>query len=175
MMRVHDHRMPKDGTGSRERGLSCALKLIRNEIVYDVDYTSWKVAQCRISDEISRSEAQTDEENSDWLTRQVETAIENAKARISVYVVDMARMQTDEDEHKEEWNIVLYMEPGWRGNVKVMNTYMHRFVTDFVLSEWFKMTMPDEAGVYAVSADEWLDQIVNEARKVVVKNVIFRL
>ena len=109
MRRVYSHRKIEEHPREK-RGFSCALKLLRSEIVYDVDYISWKVAQCRISEEGSRAEAQTDQENSDWLTRQVETALDNAKDRISAYVVEMSRMQTDEDENRDEWDIVLYME-----------------------------------------------------------------
>lgn len=174
MRRVYSHRKIEEHPREK-RGFSCALKLLRSEIVYDVDYISWKVAQCRISEEESRAEAQTDQENSDWLTRQVETALDNAKDRISAYVVEMSRMQTDEDENRDGWDIVLYMEPGWRGSSKTMNTYIHRYVVDFVLTEWFKMTMPEETAIYVASAEGWLDRFINEARDVVVKDVIFRL
>ena len=56
-----------------------------------------------------------------------------------------------------------------------MNTYIHRYVVDFVLTEWFKMTMPEETAIYVASAEGWLDRFINEARDVVVKDVIFRL
>lgn len=158
-------------------GYGCIMKLLRSEVEYDVDFISWKTARCRITDSAEqRAEAQTDKENADWLTRQVELAVAEVKRRISAYVDEHChRAQTDELKEQEEYVVLLRMERGWRGDVKRMNMFFHKYVVDSVLAEWFRMVMPEEYAGYAASAEHWMDELVNEAKSVVIGPVVFRL
>lgn len=63
----------------------------------------------------------------------------------------------------------------WRGNFEAMSNYIHRYIVDYILYEWFKMTLPNEAATYLASATEWESKIINEARSEDVRNVYFRL
>lgn len=158
-------------------GYRCVMKLLRSEVEYDVDFISWKVARCRVLDnDEQRAEAQTDKENGDWLTRKIELAVSEAKRLLSAYVDEYpSRMRTDEPGKEEEFTVVLRMERGWRGDVGRMNRFFYEYVVNYVLGEWFKMVMPDEAAAYAALAKDWLNELVNEARNVVIGPVTFYL
>lgn len=158
-------------------GYICIMKLLRSEVEYDVDFISWKTAQCRITENMEqRGEAQTDKENADWLTRQMELAVESVKRAISAYLNEHFHYaQTDELKRKDEYVVILRMERGWRGDVKRMNTFFHKYVVESVLAEWFGMVMPNEQATHVASADYWFSELVKEARKVVIESVIFRL
>lgn len=137
----------------------------QSDVLYDVNYTTWKVAKCRITDPQMQSESQTDNENDRWFTRQYETAIDHIKSRLQAYV-----------RPTEEISDFLFSFPeGWRGNVSSLMTYIHRYIVDYILYEWFKMTMPNEAATYLTSADAWEYKAILEARNEDVSNVFFRL
>ena len=63
----------------------------------------------------------------------------------------------------------------WRGNFESLGNYIHRYIVDYILYEWFKMTLPNEASTYLASATGWERKIINEARSEDVSNVYFRL
>lgn len=65
--------------------------------------------------------------------------------------------------------------PEWRGNFESLGNYIHRYIVDYILYEWFKITLPSEAAVYLTSAEQWESKIINEARSEDVRNVYFRL
>jgi hypothetical protein len=135
------------------------------DVLYDVNYTTWKVAKCRIADQQMQAESQTDDENNRWFARQYETAIDNIKSRLQAYVVPT---EDNSDFH-------FSFPEGWRGNISALMTYIHRYIVDYILYEWFKMTIPNEAATYLTSADAWEYKAVLEARNEDVSNVFFRL
>lgn len=160
------------------RGYVCVVKLRREEIQYDVDFISWKLAKCRVAEsEEERAERQTDDESRDWMGRQIETAFDMVKSKIRAYVSGIgSRISSNsKDGNASEWNMELLMEPGWRGEVKQLCSYVHKYVVAYVLSEWFRMTLPGEAQAYVEECDAWMNKIVSEVRNVQVKDVIFRL
>lgn len=163
---------------NNRRGYVCVIKLRREEIQYDVDFISWKLANCRVADsEKERSERQTDEESRDWIGRQIETAFDTVISKIRAYVAGIkSRVSSNsKDGNVDEWNLELVMEPGWRGEPKQLCTYMHNYVVAYVLAKWFGITLPSEAANYVQEYSDWMDKIVSEARNVQVKNVSFRL
>lgn len=160
------------------RGYVCVVKLRREEIQYDVDFISWKLAKCRVAEsEEERAERQTDEESYDWIGRQIETAFDEVKSKIRAYVTRIkSRVSSNsKDGNIDEWNLELIMEHGWRGEPKQLCTYMHNYVVAYVLAKWFGITLPSEAANYVQEYNYWMDKIVSEARNTQVKNVIFRL
>ena len=160
-----------------ETGYDCVVKLLRSELVYDIDFISWKVAKCRVSENAeAQAEAQTDGESTGWLNRYIETAVDNVKSALGIYVNEPCmRVQTDYVSSEEEWTIVLRMESGWRGNVKNLKTCIHGYVVNYVLSYWFEMTLPDEAGKYHMFSEQMLRKVVMLSRNVVVTDVKFLL
>lgn len=160
------------------RGYVCVVKLHREEVLYDVDFISWKLAKCRVAEsEEERAERQTDEESYDWIGRQIETAFDEVKSKIRAYVTRIkSRVSSNsKDGNIDEWNLELIMEHGWRGEPKQLCTYMHNYVVAYVLAKWFGITLPSEAANYVQEYNYWMDKIVSEARNTQVKNVIFRL
>lgn len=137
----------------------------QSDVLYDVNYTTWKVAKCRVTDPQMQSESQTDSENDRWFNRQYETAIDHIKSRLRAYIIPTEEMG---DFH-------FSFPEGWRGNVFSLMTYIHRYIVDYILYEWFKMTMPNEAATYLTSADAWEYKAILEARNEDVSNVFFRL
>ena len=68
-----------------ETGYDCVVKLLRSELVYDIDFISWKVAKCRVSENAeAQAEAQTDGESTGWLNRYIETAVDNVKSALGI-------------------------------------------------------------------------------------------
>lgn len=160
------------------RGYVCVVKLRREEVLYDVDFISWKLAKCRVAEsEEERAERQTDEESYDWIGRQIETAFDEVKSKIRAYVARIkSRVSSNsKDGNIDEWNLELIMEHGWRGEPKQLCTYMHNYVVSYVLAKWFGITLPSEVANYVQEYNYWMDKIVSEARNTQVKNVIFRL
>lgn len=135
-----------------------------SDILYDVDYTTWKVAKCRIAEPQAQSEAQTDNDNMRWFRRQYETALNYIKGRLRVYVVP-----------NDDPNTIEFKFNNWKGDINALSTYIHRFIVDYILFEWFKMTIPTEAQTYLTSANAWEEKMMNEARSEDVSNVFFRL
>lgn len=161
------------------RMYEAAVILRREEILFDVDFVSWKVAKCQITDNPQQeAEVSTDDESSDWINRTIEAAVDNAKSEIGYAVVERSRMQDNvpDQEEMDEWRVVLSIrKEGWTGNVRSLKTYLHHYVVNFVLSRWFIMVLPSEASVYAGLSDEYLEKAVAEVNKGFVRNVFFNL
>lgn len=136
----------------------------QNEILYNVNFVTWKVAKCRIAEIEAQAEAQTDGENTRWFNNEYDTAVEYIKSKLQAYIVP-----TEDD------TFHFAFPEAWRGNIKALMTYIHRFIANYILYEWFKMTIPNEAATYLASATDWEDKIINEARSEDVRNVFFRL
>ena len=184
----------------------------RNEILYDVNFISWKTANCRITEAESRAEAQTDDEGHEWFERQLATAVDHLKGRlrwcinehlgtITDNTIKMKEVSYGDADYPEEAQdpttftddegflsapAVKYItipeyifrftfSPSWRGNFEALGNYIHRYIVDYILYEWYRTTMPNEAAVYLASAEAWESKVINEARSEDVGNVYFRL
>lgn len=127
------------------------------DVLYDVDYASWKIANVRIADDKLRAEAQTDEENLRWFKRQYKIAIQ--------HIYDMLNtLAVKQDVADDSDNTISFLFPvEWAGNIDVLAGYMHHYVVDYILAQWFAMTMPDEANRYMLSVEAWKGKIIEEA------------
>lgn len=189
-----------------------AMIIKRNEVLYDVNFISWKTAKCRIVDAEAQAEAQTDDEGHEWFERQLSTAVDHLKSRLRWCIAehmgtivddtikqkalaygdegypsvsqDPSTFADDEEFLSAAAEIHIPMpehifrfkfSENWKGNFNALGNYIHRYIVDFILYEWFKMTMPSEASVYLASAENWESKVVNEARSEDVRNVFFRL
>ena len=189
-----------------------ALTIKRNEVLYDINFISWKTAKCRITEPESQAEAQTDDESKEWFERQLATAVDHLKGQLrwcirehtgtiidntiktkvliygeedypavgqdpSTFEDDEAFLDAPKEKHIPipEHIFRFRFSDSWRGNFEALGNYIHRYIVDYILYEWFKMTLPSEASVYLASAGQWESKIINEARSEDVRDVFFRL
>lgn len=189
-----------------------ALSIKRKEVLYDVNFISWKTAKCRVAEPEAQAEAQTDDESREWFERQLATAVDHLKGQLRWCIAEHIGTITDNTvkthaiPYGEEGNESILKDPSsfdddeafldapaelhvpihehvfrfrfsdtWRGNFESLSNYIHRYIVDYILYEWFKMTVPNEAATYLASATDWEDKIINEARSEDVRNVYFRL
>lgn len=147
------------------------VKAKKEEVMYDIDFISWKVAKCRLEQPEQQAEAQTDNEATDYITRQIQTAVDNAKGALHPYVVnDKGTLLDDELKAHDEWFIVFQFGSEFAGSTQKLCNLFHRYIVDFALSEWFKLVMPAEAANYYASAEDWLERFKSEARTTVLIN-----
>lgn len=153
------------------------VKAKKEEVLFDIDFISWKLAKCRIDDAEKQAEAQTDRETNDYITRQIETAVSNAKGALHPNVVnDYGTMLDDELKQSNEWFIVFDFGEEFAGSTQKLCNLFHRYIVDFALAEWFKIVLPAEAANYYASAEDWLERFKSEARTTVLFNQpIFQL
>lgn len=184
----------------------------RKDVLYDVNFISWKTAKCRIAEAEARAEAQTDDEGRIWFERMLATAVDHLKAKLkwcidehTGTIVDNAIKQRtvtygEEDYPEVEQDYDSFSDDAtaldspaeiklpikehvfrfafsntWKGNFNALANYIHRYIVDYILFEWFKITLPDEAAGYLASSEDWEDRIISEARSEDVSNVFFRL
>lgn len=153
------------------------VKAKKDEVLYDIDFISWKLAKCRIDNPEQQAESQTDEEATDYITRQIETAVSNAKGALHPYVVnDRGTMLDDELKETNEWFIVFEFGKEFAGSTPKLCNLFHRYIVDFALAEWFKLVLPAEAANYYASATDWLERFKSEARTTILREApIFQL
>lgn len=153
------------------------VKAKKDEVLYDIDFISWKLAKCRIEQPEQQAEAQTDSESADYIIRQIETAVANAKGALHPMVVnDKGILLDDETTECNEWFIVFEFGKEFAGSTQKLCNLFHRYIVDFALAEWFKLVLPNEAANYYASAEDWLERFKSEARTTVLINQpIFQL
>lgn len=153
------------------------ITINKKDILYDVNFISWKTAKCRIVEAEARAEAQTDEEGRAWFERQLDTAIKHIKGKLKWCLIDSDTSKADNAIGDKESQYILNFSfsPNWKGDFGTLSNNIHRYVVDYILYEWFKMTLPSEMEVYLASSISWEDKVINEARNEEVKNVFFRL
>lgn len=153
----------------------CGVRILLNEILYDVDFVSWKIANCRIEDAQQRAEAQTDAESKEWIIRQIECAIGEITKCIEAYVIGRSRFVSNELKEQPEWNINLHMEEGWNGSPERLSKLIHNAIVSHVLAKWFILVKADEAPTWEADYQQHLQKIAAEARSTKGINVLFRL
>ena len=129
-----------------------------DDILYDVDYTSWKVANVRIAEPENRHEAQTDGSNERWFRRQYKSAISQVRdiLRPFLYMDDPVEDCVDND-------LRFRFPDTWCGSISVIEGYINQFITDYILAQWFAMTIPDEAATHLALAEQHKQAILDEA------------
>lgn len=155
-------------------GKNVVIRLRKDEIKYRVDFTTWKSAQ-GMEDTPAKFEAQTDEENADWMDEVICDALADIKRKLRAYVPERTRLRTNGHEDGEEWVVSLVMEHGWMGDAEELGNAMGRYVVDKVLHEWYLLTLPDMAANYAERMDEDLRKMMDVARDVDIDGVNFML
>ena len=167
-------REPRHEAHMERDGRRICIRLLRDEIKYDVDYDTWKRGQ-QAEEPNHRFEMQTDEENADWMQRRITRAVSDIRKKLRAYVKERGRMVTDELEDCDEWVISLVMEDGWMGDVDNLCVLMHQYVVDCVLRDWYGLTSGDLAQEYGMRAEADMDDMVDVAREVDLEGVRFCL
>ena len=133
--------------------------IVYSDILEDVDYVTWKVANVRILDNPEmQSDVSTDQRNEKWFNRRYKVATENVKDMLKPYVSIDGEVDATTD------NVLAFSFPDtWIGSVSSLMSYIHHYIVDFIIYEWFRMTMPTEADAYRVSSESWKQKIIDEA------------
>lgn len=138
---------------------SNATGVIRYEdVLYDVDFITWKVAKMRIVEQEQQFEAQTDATNVKWFRRKYKAAIDHLKDILKPFM-----SATTETEDTGDNSFLLRFSHLWTGSITSLMTYAHNYTVDYILYEWFRMTLPNESNAYMQSSDAWLKKIIDEA------------
>lgn len=130
------------------------------DVLYDVDFITWKVANVRMADnKEAASEAQTDKENERWFQRQYKVAVEHVRDTLRPHIYLNVEVVGDGD------NTLLFrFSNAWTGSISALMSYIHHYIVDFILYEWFRMTMPNEASSYLTTSEDWKAKAVGEAQ-----------
>lgn len=160
-----------------------AVKLLRNELIYDIDFVTNRIAKMRFTDEdIKKASSVTSEgeENQDWLDDTIMSALNNVSQKLRFCHISHSRLSTDEVRpvNSEDEGVIFNMAlnlPKWRGSAESLARFIHEYIVNYTLSEWFLMTMADISPVYAEKANRNLTQIVNESRNADIGTPVYRL
>lgn len=154
--------------------IEAAIKILLNEIKYEVKFESWRLEKV-INDEqrnAARKEykavdyAYKDDKAEDWLVRQIQDAVDNVTGELRWCVVDNSRMQSDEiAENPTEWLIVFRFDDSWKGSVRRLKSCIHRYVNDYTIAKWYRASgKVKEEQDYEMTASENLLNAYEEAR-----------
>lgn len=160
-----------------------AVKLLRNELIYDIDFVSNRIAKVHFTGETiqNRVNVTTEgDENQDWIDDTIMNALQNVSQKLRFCHISHSRLSTDEvtANNSEEEGPIYVMSlrlPKWKGSSESLARFIHEYVVNYVLSEWFVMTYMDVSPVYADKASKNLVQIVNEARSTDVDTPVYRI
>ncbi len=188
------------GRSDKTGGIPVSVILRRADIRHDVNFTSWKVARCRIGGVQSKSLSITDEEAATLLQRFLVTAVGEIRAALQRYIrlplprVADDSLRTERCERPqesdgydidttsrevttifpEEYVLELLMPDDWRGDAHTLALRAHGYVVSYILAEWFDIVKPDEAPTYRAKAEDLLGKISSEGFSSTVR-VTFRL
>lgn len=147
--------LPQDNTSTPQ-----SATISYKDVLYDVDFITWKVANVRMANnKEAASEAQTDKENERWYQRQYKVAVEHMRDTLRPHIYLNAEVVGDGD------NILNFrFSQSWTGSISALMSYIHHYIVDFILYEWFRMTMPNEASSYLTTSEDWKAKAINETQ-----------
>lgn len=165
------------------------VKILKSEIKFDVRFDS--TIRERIVNREAHNASKKNTKNKynkvgyaipdeteveDWLVRQIETAIDNVHGELNWCCVEWNRFVDDElYELPEEWAIHFHFSRMWAGSIKGLRTKIHKYITEYILWQWYRAAMPNGSNVYKAEAEEWLQKAYQEARSERVQLEPFRL
>lgn len=172
------------------------VTLIREELVYDIEFEAWKTSKKHIDNPTLQSEVHVTFEADDWIERQIETAVDRIFEKLSSSTRDSSDMVTDRLDETPIYNfdniprnnpdvstlvtkpnayfIPMVLDPAWRGSARAIRSLLHKAVTSYVLYQWFCLVMPEVAPRYLAESDDALKR-ADSASRVSTLNVQFRL
>jgi hypothetical protein len=159
--------------------MDCAVKILLTEVKYEVKFDTWLKEKILNAEEKNRNKerkvvdyAYKNDKAEDWLVRKIQDAVDNVNGELRWCIVEPARLQSDEIlDNPDEWTIHLRFSPLWFGSLRALKMDIHRYVCEYVLSQWYRIVQPQMGLAYLESANEYLTKAYNEARseKVVVE------
>lgn len=179
MRRPERHRFFTFRNDPRFMRYECSVKLLYEELEYDVRYAVWKRGQMAgvAGAEASRLYEMTEEDN-DWMLRRFSSAAADIRKKLSWALKKDNRSRMASDEllaPPTEWNFIFLFEKGWEGSPEVMMNAMHGYIVNKTISEWFKASDMATAAVYADMADNDLRTAYNEMDNYHTEPPVFRL
>lgn len=158
--------------------MDASVKLLLSEIKYEVKFDSWLKNRVTNAEQRNANKkayksveyAFKDDKAEDWLVRQIQDAVDSVYGRLRWCLHDDSRMQSDEIwKNPTEWSLHFRFSEMWRGSVRSLKAHIHRYVCDYVISQWYR-AMNDERAQqnYTISAENHLEKAYNEARSEVV-------
>lgn len=159
------------------------VKIMLNEVKYDVKFDTW------LKEKIVNSEAKNVNRNhkpvdyaykndkaEDWLVRQITNAIDTIYGELNWCTLDESMLQTDEIlVNPTEWTITFVFDNNWRGSMRSLRGRIHKYISNHVLYEWYRIARPDAAVSYLNDAERELKLMYEEARNTVVQLEPWRL
>lgn len=172
------------------------VTLLREELIYDIQFEAWKISKTHIDDKTMQAEAHVNMEADDWIERQIQSAIDRIHGKLARIIPDHSDMLTDRLDETPLYNfdnvprdnpepaelveklsqyvIPMMLDPKWVISARAIRSWLHKSVTSYVLSEWFSLVLPNKAGDYLMKSDKALDE-VNRAFGTSTLNMSFRL
>lgn len=157
-----------------------ALYLYRNEIEYDINYELWRTSQSREMQSQSLDNFELSENDSDWLSRHIETAISNFRQSVAWATrgSDHTRQTTNESlGSRDSYQVVLSLhEPDWQGSVEHVCNCLHNYIVNYCLADFYRISnMPSESSVTDAEARTWLRKAHHEVDSYMPQRPIFQL
>jgi hypothetical protein len=179
--------------------------LMRDRLVYDINFETWKIAGVRIEDKVLQSKTSTDEEADMWIESKFQDCIDLLKGKLMFCLDHVTKagdvtsneleansnFVTEEDDEDES---IISLEPEvehnefpvqyvfgfafsvyWHGNIKSIARSLHDYIVAYTLGEWFALVKPDEAARYMQKADKHLSDVINFCRQEDCRGITFRL
>lgn len=127
-----------------------------SDIINDIDYITWKTAKVRISEEEQQFDVQTDSTNKKWIDRRYKAAVEHIKDLLHSHITNTNNVSG------VDYTLQFQFPDTWTGSISSIMAYIHNYIVDYTLYEWFRMTMPNEAAPYLTSSEDWKQKMLAE-------------
>lgn len=151
-----------------------AAKFLLTEIKYDVKFDSWlkqRTLNAEAKNTTKKEEVESvhyayDNDNAeDWLVRQIDSAVNTIYGELPWCTEDYSRMDSDEIlDNPTEWAIHFHFSEHWRGSMRAIKTYAHKYIVNYVLSQWYRAENLQATAVYTADAEKALEDLLYEAR-----------
>lgn len=152
--------------------MDATVKIYLSEIKYEVKFDTWR-SEKSVNEELKArnkeagrvSTAYNDDRAEDWLVRKIQDAIDNVYGECRWCIHDRSRFESDEiQENPTEWTIHFRFSEAWRGSVQALKRHIHRYISEYVLAQWYRAAKPGVAATYSLSAEDELGKVYEEAR-----------
>ena len=149
-----------------EKKLIITLK--RDELVYDIDFITYKVAKVHFRDGLSEvaGEVATSESDKDYVDRLLMSGMERMKDELRWCVVS-ERANAASDRLcgcRKDYDLVLNTGEDWRGEASVVASLAHDYVVSDVVGNLLRQVAPDMAPLYEEQAQSRLNRLYGYMR-----------
>ncbi len=145
------------------------ITLKKNELVYDIEYMSWKVAKVHFLDDqplTAPSMAVNQDSDRDFVDRLLESAIANVKSELQ-WCIDSRRHNVATDmvsPDRREYDMVLNIDDDRRNVADALCSAIHDYVVCYATYRFFLLTAPSFAPSLAELAESHINRAYSLAR-----------